>query len=262
LKAAVCVFYEEASMTPEERQMLTELAEKIEKTPAPAHDPQADEFIRTNIGKRPDALYILTQTTLIQNLAIQHAQQEIQDLKQRLAQPAAVQPPSSFLGPGAPSRPSSVTPLWTSPSPAPPPSPQYAPPAPEAPSFLRSAAQTAAGVAAGALAFEGIRSLFGGGGIGGFGGPHFGSSSGDSFLAGAPSGETVINNYYDTPDGRDRDVSDRSDPDDRSSDSNDAEASASNDADTSYDDTSNSDDGSSGDNSYDDGGSSGDDNFA
>ena len=94
-------------MTPQERQMLAELADKIGKTPAPAHDPEADEFIRTNIGKRPDALYILTQTTLIQNLAIQHAQQEIQELKQRLAQPAAVQPPSSFLGPGptpAPSR--------------------------------------------------------------------------------------------------------------------------------------------------------------
>src|SRR5580700_4305639 len=80
--------------------MLTELAEKIEKTPAPAHDPEADEFIRTNIGKRPDALYILTQTTLIQNLAIQHAQREIQELKQRVAQPAAMQP-SSFLGAGA-----------------------------------------------------------------------------------------------------------------------------------------------------------------
>lgn len=83
-------------MTPEEREMLIELADKIAATPAPAHDPEADEFIRTNIGKRPDALYILTQTTLIQNLAIQHAHQEIQELKQRLAQPVAAQPASSF----------------------------------------------------------------------------------------------------------------------------------------------------------------------
>jgi hypothetical protein len=265
LEAAVCVFHKEESMTPQEREMLAELAEKIGKTPVPAHDPEADEFIRTNIGKRPDALYILTQTTLIQNLAIQHAQQEIQELKQRLAQPAAVQPPSSFLGPGAPpapSRPASVTPSWSAPSPAPPPIPQNAPPAPAAPSFLRSAAQTAAGVAAGALAFEGIRSLFGGGGSGGWGGPHLGGTGGDSFLAGAPGGETIINNYYDTPDVRDRDVSERSDPDDRSSDSNDADVSAaSNDADTSYDDTSDTDDSSSADTSYDDGGGSGDDNF-
>ena len=54
-------------MTPEERAMLTDLADKIARTPAPAHDPEADDFIRTNIGNRPDALYILTQTTLIQN---------------------------------------------------------------------------------------------------------------------------------------------------------------------------------------------------
>jgi hypothetical protein len=251
-------------MTPQERDMLAELADKIAKTPVPAHDPEADEFIRTNIGKRPDALYILTQTTLIQNLAIQHAQQEIQELKQRLAQPTAVQPPSSFLGPGvtpAPSRPASVTPSWQTPSPAPPPIPQNVPPAPEAPSFLRSAAQTAAGVAAGALAFEGIRSLFGGGGFGGFGGPHLGTPGEGSFLAGAPGGETIINNYYDTPDAHDRDVSERSDPDDRSSDSDEA-STASDDADTSYDNTSDSGDSSSDDSSYDDGGGSGDDNFA
>ena len=57
-------------------------------------------------------------------------------------------------------------------------------------SFLRSAATTAAGVAAGALAFEGIESLFGHGG--GWGGGGLGS--------GAPVvDETVINNYYDDP---------------------------------------------------------------
>ena len=84
------------------------------------------------------------------------------------------------------------------------PVPQYAPPAPPQyqqpqyvpvgsgqPSFLRGAMQTAAGVAAGALAFEGVESIlhgFGGGGgygMGGFGG-------------GRPE-ETVINNYYDQP---------------------------------------------------------------
>src|SRR5580704_3683199 len=94
-------------MTPEERQMLTDLADKIARTPTPAHDPEADEFIRTKIGQRPDALYILTQTTLIQNLAIQHAQEEIQGLKQRLAQPVPAQSGSSFLGGGTapPARP-------------------------------------------------------------------------------------------------------------------------------------------------------------
>ena len=68
-------------------------------------------------------------------------------------------------------------------------------------SFLRSAATTAAGVAAGALAFEGIRSLFGGmEHMGGFGG---GGMQGGSFLGGTP--ETIVNNYYDSPDRGDRD---------------------------------------------------------
>ena len=33
-------------MTPDERRMLAELADKIAQTPVPAHDPEADEFIR------------------------------------------------------------------------------------------------------------------------------------------------------------------------------------------------------------------------
>ncbi len=56
--------------------------------------------------------------------------------------------------------------------------------------FLRQAATTAAGIAGGALLFQGISSLFG---------PHYGGG----FLSGMPQqpglGETVINNYYDTP---------------------------------------------------------------
>jgi hypothetical protein len=197
-------------MTAGEREMLIELANKIAQTPAPTHDPEADEFIRTNIGKRPDALYILTQTVLIQNLAIQHAQQELQEWKQRAAQPALPQAASSFLGGGVMqggSRPPAPPP------PEPAPTPQTAPPAGGGSSFLRSAAQTAAGVAAGALAFEGIRALFGSGSSG-WGTPHFGFGGG-SFLGGAPDGETIINNYYGSPEdsrdrgaGHDRDVDD------------------------------------------------------
>jgi hypothetical protein len=63
-------------------------------------------------------------------------------------------------------------------------------------SFLRSAATTAAGVAAGALAFQGIESLMHGfghaAGFGGYGGPGLGD------FGGRPE-ETIINNYYDSP---------------------------------------------------------------
>jgi hypothetical protein len=164
-------------VTPEERRLLTDLADKISQTPAPPRDPEAEDFIRKNIGSRPDALYLMTQTVLIQNMAIQQAQQQIRDLQQRAAQPGySSAPGGSFLGQTQP---------------------QYAPPqqqyaqAPQSsgPGFLRGAAQTAAGVAAGALAFEGIRSLFS---HPGFGGGGFG-------LGGMPVEETVVNNYYDSP---------------------------------------------------------------
>jgi hypothetical protein len=184
-------------MTAEERQMLSDLADKIAQTPAPPKDAEAEEFIRSRIGSRPDALYLMTQTVLIQNLAIEQAQHQIEELKQQSPPAARPSAGGSFLGTQAPPRPG--TPSYGSGQYAPPapPPPQYAPPSPSGPSpggggpsFLRGAAQTAAGVAAGALAFEGIRSLFshpgyGGAGLGGFGG--------------SPVEETVVNNYYDAP---------------------------------------------------------------
>jgi len=193
-------------MTPDERKMLSDLADKIAKTPAPPKDPEAEEFIRKRIGSRPDALYLMTQTVLIQNLALQHAQEQMQQL-QLGAQPVPTAPGGSFLGQQTGPRSSGSAYSTASGGQqqyaAPP--PQYAAPSPGgpspsgAPSFLRGAAQTAAGVAAGALAFEGIQALFshpgyGGGGFGGFGG------GGAGFMGSAP-GETIINNYYDTPGG-------------------------------------------------------------
>jgi len=207
-------------MTPEERQMLTDLANKVAQTPAPPRDSEAEELIRTKIGSRPDALYLMTQTVLIQNLALEHARQEIQQLQQQVAQGSTpARSSGSFLGGAGPQTQSN----WGS-TQAQAGSPQQgsgrnttqsAPPTytavPAAPgslgggsSFLRGAAQTAAGVAAGALAFEGIRSLFGGvEHMAGFGGPGYGSGLlgggyGASGFGGAP-GETIINNYYDSP---------------------------------------------------------------
>ncbi len=206
-------------MTPEETRLLSDLAAKIAQTPAPPRDPEAEEFIRKNIGSRPDALYLMTQTVLIQNMALQQAQQQIRDLQQRAPQPGYPAASSgSFLGGGYQSQPQQ---------------PQYAPPPPSSPSFmqgsgggfLRGAAQTAAGVAAGALAFEGIRSLFEHPGFGGGG-------SGQGFMGGAPVEETVVNNYYDSPDRT-------SDADTQTQD---ADYDDSNDTDTNYDDSSNSDD--------------------
>lgn len=181
-------------MTPDERKLLQDLADKVAQTPAPQKDAEAEDFIRKNIGSRPDALYLMTQTVLVQNLALQHAQQQIQDLQQRTSQPVPASS-GSFLGGQAP-RPASG---YSQPAGQPysPPPPQYAPPAQTvanpgggASTFLRGAAQTAAGVAGGVLAADAISSLFGHHGFGGFGG--------GGFMGSAPV-EEVVNNYYETP---------------------------------------------------------------
>jgi hypothetical protein len=191
-------------MTPDERKMLSDLAQKFAQTPAPPKDPEAEEFIRTHIGNRPDALYMMTQAVLVQNLALQQAQQQLQALQRGGG--TAGSSSGSFLGQsGSQSGPGFSQSSGQGQYAAPP--PQYAqastpsPSSGSAPSFLRGAAQTAAGVAAGALAFEGIRSLFshpgygmGSAGLGGFGG-------GYGFGGGAPADETIVNNYYDNAGG-------------------------------------------------------------
>lgn len=200
-------------MTDQERQMIETLAKRIQDAPAPQIDRDADDLIRRTIGVRADALYILTQTVLIQEMALTQAKAQIDELKQRV--PSTGDSSASFLGsrasehaPQAGSgqesrvqqpggyRGSSYQESGYRQPPAPP--PQYAAPSPE-PSgggafsgFLRNAATTAAGVVAGELAFSTLASIFGGR-SGGFGG-------GGGFLGGgspaSPVSETIINNYY------------------------------------------------------------------
>ena len=206
--------------------MIEALAKRIQDAPAPQIDRDADDLIRRAIGARTDALYILTQTVLIQEMALTQAKAQIDDLKQRV--PSAGAGSSSFLG---------STSVERAPQPAgwaqetgvqqpggyrgsgyqksgyqepQTPPPQYAPPPPQ-PSgggafsdFLRSAATTAAGVVAGELAFSSLASIFGhhaGGFFGGDGG-FLGSASPVS-----PVSETIINNNYyeDDRGGRERD---------------------------------------------------------
>jgi hypothetical protein len=229
-------------MTDEERQLIQGLADRIRNAPAPQVDRDADNLIRQAIGSRPDALYILTQTVLIQEMALNQAKAQIEQLK---AQPP--QQPTSFLGnnpPPPPPPPQNAGVSWGGPQrtqppsgyqassyrtgyqPPPPPPPQP-PPLPQQyvvveqdpqPSggrfsgFLHNAAQTAAGVVAGEVAFSALSSIFGhhgggGGFFGGGGGGYYGSPI-------SPGSETIINNYYEGDrdrgfggdSGRDRDL--------------------------------------------------------
>jgi hypothetical protein len=197
-------------MNEQEKQLIESLASRIHNAPAPEIDREADALIRNGIGGRPDALYILTQTVLLQEMALNQAMAQIEELKNRGAE---IAPRSSgILGssvasaPGQPSgwpRQQAAAAPAVPHAPAPPPAPQYpaVPPlgeqAPAAGSglsgFLRSAATTAAGVIAGEAAFSALSGLFG---------HHsgFGPGGGSGFLGGvsgvSPGSETIINNYY------------------------------------------------------------------
>ncbi len=235
-------------MTPDERNLLNDLASRFSQTPAAPRDPEAEDIIRTKIGNRPDALYLMTQTVLIQNMALQRAQQQLQDLQSRSSQ-GPVSGGSSWLGGQQTS------------APAPSSQPQYAPPAqsyaaPPAPisggsSFLRGAAQTAAGVAAGTLAADAIGSMFSHHGGGMFGGGMFGGGSGFTGGGVAPT-EEIVNNYYDSPGGGQdfRDAGGQNNFDD---------SAIANDSGNQFDDNSQFDDSSLDDSNFDDSGS--DDNF-
>lgn len=213
-------------MTPQEEQLLNSLIDRLNQTALQEKDPDAEALLNQRLAGNPDALYMLAQTVLVQNMALDQAkaqvgqlQQQLQQVQQQRPQPAHT---TSFLGrllgerddqPAAPPQqqqaPASgyqqVPPQYNPPAsqygapqyaPAGYP-PQYAPPYASSgqPSFLRGAFQTAAGVAAGALAFEGIESMFHGLGHGGYGwgGPGFGGGFGERPV------EVINNNYYDEP---------------------------------------------------------------
>lgn len=185
-------------MTEQERQLIEGLGERIRNAPAPQIDHDADGLIRQSIGSRPDALYILTQTVLLQEMALNQAKAQIDQLKQQTA--AAPQAQSGFLH-GQPSSYSSPSYQQSSYQES-----QYAaPPPPQQPGgrfsgFLHNVATTAAGVIAGEAAFDALSSLFGHrGGYWGGGGGFFG---GGPMIS--PGSETIVNNYYDDDRGGDR----------------------------------------------------------
>ena len=84
-------------MTEQEQQLISGLAERIRNAPPPQVDRDADELIRRTIGARPDSLYILTQTVLIQEMALNQAKAQLEQLRQQ----GAPQQQGSFLQPGS-----------------------------------------------------------------------------------------------------------------------------------------------------------------
>lgn len=202
--------------------MLGDLISRIRSTQLQGKDNEAEQYIQQNLGSNPDALYVLCQTVLVQQYALDQAQRRLEEARQQQQQAApGTERHTSFLGrifggddagqppapqppapqPRAPQAPPAQAPIAQAPPaqgsgyapvpypgqaapPYPPPGavygqPQYIPAGPfgggfggggfggggfggggfGGGGFLQGALQTAAGVAAGELAFRGIEDL-------------------------------------------------------------------------------------------------------
>ncbi len=221
-------------MTPEERQMLGGLFQRVNSAAATQRDPEAESFITDAVRAAPHAPYVLAQTVLVQQQALEAAANRISQLEAAAQQGAEQnEEQGSFLGnlgksifgsgpSSPPPRPASDPQAYQRAAPPPqrgyaPPPPQggYPPPPPQGyppqpgpwgqpqPSggggFLQNAASTATGVAGGVVLGNLLGGLFGGhsGGGGLFGGANAASLGGSGLTGGNPTEVTEINNYYD-----------------------------------------------------------------
>jgi hypothetical protein len=192
-------------MTPQERELITGLFDRLSRLESQPRDPDAERAIAEGVRRAPNAVYALVQTVLVQDEALKAANSHIEQLKAALGQTAEGSQPGfldsirdSLFGRHEERRGGSVPSVGgaaSRPNYAPPPAPPplqsgYAPAAPTGsggPSFLGTAAAAAAGMVGGSLLLNGIRSMFGGGGYGH--GPFagtFDSLAGDPGYAGSP----------------------------------------------------------------------------
>jgi hypothetical protein len=206
-------------MTPDERNLITGLFDRLAPASNQLKDPEADQLIRSKVAENPAAPYLLAQSTLVMQQALANAQNRINTLEKQIAEsnaPASgtqqgggfLSGVASFFG-GGQQQPQRSTPPPVPPQPQqyaqPQPPPAYGYPPQQAPAgrgsggFLQSALSTAAGVAGGAMLFQGIENL-----LGHNPGPFAGAiaPSGGFFGGGERPVENteIINNYYDQPD--------------------------------------------------------------
>jgi hypothetical protein len=179
-------------MTPQERQLVTELFDRLAALEKAPRDPDAERAIAEGLGRAPNAVYALVQTAIVQDEALKRADARIAELEGQPDEPPHQggfldsmreallgrdeqhgSVPSVRQAPGA--APASA-PVWGS-GPPPGPSAYGQPPAYGQPSaygqpgmagpigsggsFLGTAAASAAGVIGGSMLLSGIRSMFG-----------------------------------------------------------------------------------------------------
>jgi hypothetical protein len=178
----------EETMTPQERKLVSDLFDRLEKLEDAPRDDAAVDVINQGLDRAPNALYPLVQTVLVQDEALKRADARIRELESELG----VEPPQApgqggFLDdmrgtifgrreqqgsvpsvrPGAGEN--KWGPAYNQSAGAPQGQPAHGqpgygqpPPQPSGGSFLGTAAATAAGVVGGALLMQSFRGMFGG----------------------------------------------------------------------------------------------------
>ena len=169
-------------MTPEERNLVTDLFDRLARLEESPRDREAERLIQDGLRQAPNATYALVQTALIQDEALKRADARIRDLEAQLG--AGAEPPrqggflesmrESVFGrretpragsvptvrPGGESAPMGAPPGYRTEAPPMAQAPMMGQPSPGG-SFLGTAAATAAGVIGGSLMMDSIRSMMG-----------------------------------------------------------------------------------------------------
>jgi uncharacterized protein len=208
-------------MTPQERELIADLFDRLAQLENEPRDPDAERAIRDELRRAPHSIYPLVQTVLVQDEALKVVNARIESLESGATEAGSARP-GGFLdnmrdvlfgragagrgsvppvGPGSqlPSRPAVPQPTLGQP---------YAQgsfgQSLQGPSFLGTAAATAAGMVGGALLLDGVRSALGGHQGGPFGktfgelnaGPRFDDGSHQATSAGYDQADDA----YDTGD--------------------------------------------------------------
>ncbi len=71
-------------MTPEERQLISDLFDRMRSYGAPEKDREAEDLIYRSVRANPDAPYLLVQSVLVQEQALQQADERMRDLEARV----------------------------------------------------------------------------------------------------------------------------------------------------------------------------------
>jgi uncharacterized protein len=169
-------------MTPQERELITTLFDRLASLESAPRDPEAERAIAQGLARAPHAIYPLVQSVLVQDEALKAANARIEELQAALGEPDAGRPQGGFLDtmrdslfgrhdaprgsvpsvrPGG--SPWANAPGYRAETPAGPAAMPAAAPGYGGGSFLGTAAATAAGMVGGGLLLGGIQSMLGGG---------------------------------------------------------------------------------------------------